>query len=72
MATAADFTKSRREIPASAKPGGGVGIHGTWPGEDFVIDRFENWTNGCISLKRNDVEDLYSYVPVGTPVTIRK
>jgi len=64
--------KQRGEIPASARPGGGIGIHGTWPGEDFVIDRFENWTNGCISLKRNDVEDLYSYVPVGTPVTIRK
>lgn len=64
--------KQRGEIPAKAKPGGGIGIHGTWPGEDFVVDKFENWTNGCISLKRNDVEDLYSYVPVGTPVTIRK
>lgn len=70
----AKFTarKQRGEIPANAKPGGGVGIHGTWPGEDYVVDKFENWTNGCISLKRNDVEDLYSYVPVGTPVTIKK
>ncbi len=64
--------KQRGEIPKSAKPGGGVGIHGTWPGEDYVVDKFENWTNGCISLKRNDVEDLYSYVPVGTTVTIKK
>lgn len=64
--------KRRGEIPASASPGGGVGIHGTWPNEDFVIDRYKNWTNGCISLKNEDVEDLYSYVPVGTPVTIRK
>ncbi len=64
--------KRRGEIPANASPGGGVGIHGTWPNEDFVIDRYKNWTNGCISLKNEDVEDLYSYVPVGTPVTIRK
>lgn len=64
--------KQRGEIPANARPGGGVGIHGTWPGEDYVVDKFENWTNGCISLKRSDVEDLYNYVPMGTPVTIRK
>jgi len=64
--------KQRGEIPSSAKPGGGIGIHGTWPGEDIVVDRFTNWTNGCISLKRADVEDLYSYLPLGTPVTIKK
>jgi murein L,D-transpeptidase YafK len=64
--------KQRGEIPAWAKPGGGVGIHGTWPDDDYVVDHFKNWTNGCISLKRHDVEDLYSYIPVGTPVVIRK
>src|SRR4051812_31170781 len=64
--------KRRGEIPANATPGGGIGIHGTWPHEDFVIDRYKNWTNGCISLKNEDIEDLYSYVPIGTPITIRK
>jgi lipoprotein-anchoring transpeptidase ErfK/SrfK len=64
--------KQRGEVPANASPGGGIGIHGTWPHEDYVIDRYKNWTNGCISLKNEDIEDLYSYVPVGTPVTIRK
>jgi lipoprotein-anchoring transpeptidase ErfK/SrfK len=64
--------KQRGEIPANASPGGGVGIHGTWPHEDYVIDRYQNWTNGCISLKNEDIEDLYSYISVGTPVTIRK
>lgn len=64
--------KQRGEIPANAKPGGSVGIHGTWPGEDWVVDKFDNWTLGCISMKRADVQDLYSYVPVGTPVTIKK
>jgi lipoprotein-anchoring transpeptidase ErfK/SrfK len=64
--------KQRGEVPRNASPGGGIGIHGTWPNEDYVVDRYKNWTNGCISLKNEDVEDLYSYVPVGTPVTIRK
>lgn len=64
--------KERGEIPASARPGGGIGIHGTWPNDDHVVDKYKNWTEGCISLKNHDVEDLYSYIPVGTTVTIRK
>jgi lipoprotein-anchoring transpeptidase ErfK/SrfK len=64
--------KQRGEIPRNASPGGGVGIHGVWPHEDFVIDRYKNWTLGCISLKNADVQELYGYVPLGTPVTIKK
>ena len=64
--------KLRGEIPANARIGGGVGIHGTWPNDDYIIDRYKNWTMGCISMKNRDVEDLYSYLPVGTRVTIGK
>ena len=64
--------KRRGEIPRNASPGGGIGIHGTWPHEGFVVDRYKNWTNGCIALNNEDVEELYSYVPVGTSITIRK
>lgn len=64
--------KEKGEIPASARIGGGIGIHGTWLHEDFVVDRYKNWTLGCISMKRNDVEELYNYTPVGTKVVIRK
>jgi Uncharacterized protein conserved in bacteria len=64
--------KLRGEIPENARIGGGVGIHGTWPHDDYIIDRYKNWTMGCISMKNNDVEDLYSYVPTGTSVVIRK
>jgi lipoprotein-anchoring transpeptidase ErfK/SrfK len=64
--------KEMGEIPANARIGGGVGIHGTWPHEDFVIDRYKNWTMGCISMKRDDVEEVYGYTPIGTKVTIRK
>ncbi|MES2881537.1 MAG: L,D-transpeptidase [Bacteroidota bacterium] len=64
--------KRRGEVPANAKPGAGIGIHGVWPHEDFVVDRYKNWTNGCIALKNGDVEEIYGYIPIGTPVTIRK
>ena len=64
--------KQRGEIPANAGIGGGIGIHGTWPHEDFVIDRYQNWTLGCVSMKCSDVEELYNFTPVGTKVTIRK
>jgi murein L,D-transpeptidase YafK len=64
--------KRRGEVPRSATPGGGIGIHGVWPREDFVVDRYNNWTNGCISLKNGDVQELYGYIAVGTPITIRK
>ena len=64
--------KQRGEIPANASIGGGIGIHGTWPHEDFVIDRYKNWTEGCISMKNDDVTELYNYTRVGAKVTIRQ
>lgn len=64
--------KQRGEIPASASIGGAIGIHGTWPHEDFVIDKYKNWTMGCISMKRSDVLEIYAFTPIGTRVTIKK
>jgi len=64
--------KRRGEIPPNAKPGGGIGIHGVFPHEDFSVDRYNNWTNGCISLKNGDVQELYNYIALGTPITIKK
>jgi murein L,D-transpeptidase YafK len=64
--------KRKGEIPASASIGGSIGIHGTWPREDFVIDKYKNWTLGCISMKNTDVDELYKFTPSGTKVTIRK
>ena len=67
-----NLRKQRGEIPSTAKIGGSIGIHGTWPHEDFVIDKYKNWTLGCISMKNEDVIELYGYAYSGIPVTIRK
>jgi murein L,D-transpeptidase YafK len=64
--------KSNGQIPKTAKIGGGIGIHGTRPHEEYAVDKFMNWTNGCISVKFSDIEELYQLLPVGTPVEIRE
>lgn len=64
--------KEKGEIPSNASIGGGIGIHGTWPREDFVIDRYKNWTLGCIAMKNEHVTEIYAFTGVGTKVTIKK
>lgn len=64
--------KQQGLIPANARIGGGVGIHGTWPREDFAVDRYDNWTQGCISMKNEDVKELFNMIPVGTKISIQK
>lgn len=62
--------KAEGIIPKNAKIGGGIAIHATRPQEEWTVDYYQNWTDGCISLKYTEAKDLYSYIPVGTPVTI--
>lgn len=64
--------KSQGLIPADAKIGNGIGIHGTWKNDDFAVDSFQNWTDGCISLKNVHIEELFNMLPVGTPVIIQE
>ena len=54
----------------NARIGGGIAIHATRPQEEWTVDYYQNWTDGCVSLKYTEAKDLYSYIPVGTPVTI--
>jgi murein L,D-transpeptidase YafK len=58
-------------IPSDAKIGGDIGIHGTWPHEDYAIDQYRNWTEGCISTKNKYIEELFDLLPVGTSVEIK-
>jgi murein L,D-transpeptidase YafK len=64
--------KSAGQIPAGAKIGGGIGIHGTRPHEEYAVDKFMNWTNGCISVKYSDIQELYELIPIGTEVEIQE
>lgn len=64
--------KAKGLVPKNAKIGNGIAIHATRPGEEWTVDKFYNWTDGCVSVKYTEMTDLYSYIPVGTPVTIRQ
>jgi murein L,D-transpeptidase YafK len=64
--------KAEGIIPRNAKIGGGIAIHATRPQEEWTVDYYQNWTDGCVSLKYTEAKDLYSYIPVGTPVTINE
>jgi murein L,D-transpeptidase YafK len=64
--------KAKGLVPKNAKIGGGIAIHGTWPHDDLAVDLYQNWTNGCIALKNDDVDELFDLAAIGTQVTIKK
>lgn len=63
--------KNKGILPKNAKIGGGIAIHATRPEEEWTVDNFYNWTDGCVSVKYTEMKDLFSFIPVGTPVTIK-
>ena len=58
-----DLAAREGRIPAGAGPGGLIEIHGNG-------GRGNDWTEGCVALKDEDMELLFNLVEVGTPVTI--
>ncbi len=54
-------------------PGGAIMIHGlpreyAWLGP---LHRQTDWTLGCIAVTNPEIEEIWSMVPVGTPVEIK-
>ncbi|MBP2655095.1 MAG: ErfK/YbiS/YcfS/YnhG family protein [Firmicutes bacterium] len=47
-------------------PWGGYGIHGT--NQPWSIGKFVS--KGCIRMRNKDIEELFEWVPIGTPVRI--
>ncbi len=64
--------KAKGIIPRNARIGNGIAIHATRPNEEWTVDNFYNWTDGCVSVKYTEMKDLFSYIPVGTAVTIQQ
>ncbi len=63
--------KQKGIIPKTARIGDGIAIHATRPEEEWTVDNFYNWTDGCVSVKYTEMKELFQYIPVGTPVTIK-
>ena len=56
--------------PQNTPLGGNIGIHGVGEGDIEVHEQY-NWTNGCVALTNAQIDQLVSWVKVGTPVEIR-
>ena len=67
-----NLAKKNNLIPQNSTIGGDVGIHGVPNGADYFIDTRQNWTWGCVSLKNNDINEIYKFVFVGMIVEIEK
>jgi lipoprotein-anchoring transpeptidase ErfK/SrfK len=52
--------------------GGDIMIHGLPNGQGSVgaAHREYDWTNGCVAVTDEEIEEIWSSVPVGTPVRI--
>jgi murein L,D-transpeptidase YafK len=66
---AADRERARK---IGVKPGGNIEIHGldskyAWVGS---LQRYVDWTDGCIAVTNPEIEEIYKLVAVGTPVEI--
>ena len=55
-------------------PGGDIMIHGIQNGLGWLgsLHRAVDWTDGCIAVTDPEIEEIYSAVPDGTPVEIRR
>lgn len=68
--------KNGQAPPWDTKLGGWVGIHGYPTEQDasrwalLLFPKPHNWTDGCIAMWNFEVEELFSTVPLGTPVSI--
>jgi len=60
-----ELAREGKLLPQKTPLGGEIGIHG-----GHRADKGSAWTLGCIALTNRDVEELYPYVPVGTPIII--
>lgn len=63
--------KSDGDIPSDASIGGEIGIHGVPKDSDSLIDDGINWTLGCISMRNEDITDLYKSISKSTTIHIQ-
>lgn len=63
----------QRAAKRGISPGGAIMIHGLPNGMGWVgaTQRFYDWTLGCIDVTNQEIDEIWTLVPMGTPVEIR-
>ena len=66
---AADRARARRD---GVNPGGDIMIHGLPNGRGYIgkAHRLVDWTDGCIAVTDEEIEEIWRLAPNGTPVQI--
>lgn len=66
--------KTRNIPPQNTPLGGYIGIHGLGETTEqkLLIHEGFNWTEGCIALTNEQMNDLRQYVSIGTKVVIKE
>jgi murein L,D-transpeptidase YafK len=67
---AADVARARS---LGVDTGGDIMIHGLPNGQGAVgrLHRNYDWTNGCVAVTNEEIEEIWNAVPVGTPIRIK-
>ncbi len=63
----------REQAKQLGKPtGGDIKIHGLPNGQGYIgkFQRWSNWTNGCIAVTNNEMDELYDTVRLGAKIEI--
>jgi murein L,D-transpeptidase YafK len=65
--------KNHQAPPQDTRLGGYIGIHGLGEvnADALKIHQTGNWTDGCIALKNEEINELRRYVSIGTSIIIR-
>lgn len=68
--SAADRERAGRD---GVRPGGDIMIHGLKNGMGWIgpLHRMTDWTQGCIAVTNEEIEEIYSLVADGTPIEIQ-
>ncbi|HRP90540.1 MAG TPA: L,D-transpeptidase [Edaphocola sp.] len=67
-----NIAKTKGIIPSGASIGHSIGIHGTFPNGEGMVEMGLGWTDGCVSMTTKDVMDFYKFVKPGVRVYIKK
>ena len=61
---------AKRPPPQDTILGGHLGIHGLGVGDEKIHGSF-NWTEGCIAVTNEQIDELAQWVGIGTLVSVR-
>ena len=69
-----DASHRARAEALGVSPGGNIMIHGlpNGKGRTGAFHRTVDWTNGCVALTDEEMDEIWSVVPIGTPVLIKR